>query len=76
MRTTIVVLVEDKPGVLARVASQFRRHVFNIQSMDATTSGPGLTTLRMTVDDEQRRITQLVGSLSKLINVLQVEEQG
>lgn len=76
MRTTIVVLVEDKPGVLARVASQFRRRLFNIESMAAGPSAPGITTITIAVDDEKRNIERLIASLSKLVNVLQVEDLG
>ena len=44
MQHTLVVLVEDKPGVLNRVASLFRRRVFNIESLsvgrtDSVTAG-------------------------------------
>ncbi len=76
MHTTIVVLVEDKPGVLARVASQFRRRLFNIESMAAGASAPGITAITIAVDDEKRNIDRLVASLSKLVNVLQVEDLG
>lgn len=76
MHTTIVVLVEDKPGVLARVASQFRRRLFNIESMAAGASAPGITAITIAVDDDKRSIDRLVASLSKLVNVLQVEDLG
>ena len=76
MHTTIVVLVEDKPGVLARVASQFRRRLFNIESMAAGASAPGITAITIAVDDDKRNIDRLVASLSKLVNVLQVEDLG
>ena len=76
MHTTIVVLVEDKPGVLARVASQFRRRLFNIESMAAGASAPGITAITIAVDDEKHNIDRLVASLSKLVNVLQVEDLG
>jgi acetolactate synthase-1/3 small subunit len=76
MHHTIVVLVEDKPGVLARVASQFRRRLFNIESMAAGQSAPGITAISIAVDSNKRDVDRLVASLSKLINVLQVEDLG
>ena len=74
MRTTIVVLVEDKPGVLARVTSQCRRHLFNLESMAAGASAPGISAITITMDDEKRNIQRLIASISRQVNVLQVEE--
>ena len=74
MHHTLVVLVEDKPGVLARVASQFRRRMFNIESMSASVTAPGITSITFAVDSDQTSVDRLVGSLSKLVNVLQVED--
>ena len=75
MRTNIVVLVEDKPGVLARVASQFRRRQFNIDSMATQANAPGITAITVAGDDEQKNIERLMGGLSKIVNVLQVEQR-
>ena len=44
MQHTLVVLVEDKPGVLSRVASLFRRRAFNIESLTVGhTDQPGVS---------------------------------
>ena len=54
MQHTLVVLVEDKPGVLNRVASLFRRRVFNIESLSVGhTAEPGIS--RMGKSVTQRR---------------------
>jgi len=71
---TFVVYVEDKPGVLNRVASLFRRRNFNIESLTVGhTEKPGIS--RMTIamranDDVAKRV---VANLYKLVNVLRVE---
>lgn len=72
---TFVALVEDKPGVLNRVASLFRRRAFNIESLTVGhTEKPGVSrmTIVTTMDDYTARI--LEANLGKLVNVLYVEE--
>jgi acetolactate synthase-1/3 small subunit len=72
---TFVAYVEDKPGVLNRVSSLFRRRGFNIESLTVgQTDRDGVS--RMTVvihadDDTARRV---VANLYKLVNVLRVDE--
>jgi acetolactate synthase-1/3 small subunit len=72
---TFVAYVEDKPGVLNRVSSLFRRRGFNIESLTVgQTDREGVS--RMTVvihcdDDVARRV---VANLYKLVNVLRVDE--
>jgi acetolactate synthase-1/3 small subunit len=71
---TFVVYVEDKPGVLNRVASLFRRRGFNIESLTAGhTEQPGVSrmTIVMRASDEVAR--RVVANLYKLVNVLRVE---
>jgi len=74
-KRTFVVYVEDKPGVLNRVASLFRRRNFNIDSLNVgQTNEPGVS--RMTVvceadDDKARRIE---ANLYKLVNCLYVDD--
>jgi acetolactate synthase-1/3 small subunit len=74
MMNTFVVHVENKPGVLTRVASLFRRRAFNIDSLTVgRTEKPEVSRMTITVDagpDEARRIE---ASLYKLVNVLLVE---
>jgi acetolactate synthase-1/3 small subunit len=76
MHHTLVALVEDKPGVLNRVASLFRRRNFNIESLTVgRTAQSGIS--RMTVVLDSDRTSELVAAhLYKLVNVLQVEDLG
>ena len=51
---TLVALVEDKPGVLNRVASLFRRRAFNIESLTVGhTEDPGVSRMTIVVDSNQ-----------------------
>jgi len=72
---TLVALVEDKPGVLSRVASLFRRRGFNIESIAV---GPAETPLhsRMTivVCGDEARVEQVRKQLEKLIEVVKVTD--
>ena len=53
MQHTLVVLVEDKPGVLNRVASLFRRRVFNIESLSVGhTAEAGISRMTIVVDSD------------------------
>lgn len=73
MNHTIVALVEDKPGVLNRVASLFRRRAFNIESLTVGhTEQPGISRMTIMVDSDDQNIERLVGYLYKLVNVIQV----
>jgi acetolactate synthase-1/3 small subunit len=73
MRHTIVVLVEDKPGVLNRVASLFRRRAYNIESLTVGhTETAGVSRMTITVDGDETSTERLVAYLYKLVNVLQV----
>ncbi len=54
MEHIFVVLVEDKPGVLNRVASLFRRRAFNIESLTVGhTDQPGISRMTIVVDGEK-----------------------
>lgn len=73
MNHTIVALVEDKPGVLNRVASLFRRRAYNIESLTVGhTEQPGISRMTIMVDSEDPNIERLVAYLYKLVNVIQV----
>src|SRR5437762_13653931 len=76
MNHTVVALVEDKPGVLERVASQFRRRSFNIVSVSAGRTAPGMSCITVVVDSDKRSVDRVIASISKLVNVLQVEDLG
>jgi acetolactate synthase I/III small subunit len=73
---TLSVLVEDKPGVLARVAALFSRRGFNIESL-AVGATEQKDTSRMTivVSAEETPLEQITKQLNKLINVIKIIEQ-
>ena len=73
MRHTLVALVEDKPGVLNRVASLFRRRVFNIESLTVGhTDQPGISRMTIVIDSNQTNAERVTAYLHKLINVIYV----
>jgi acetolactate synthase I/III small subunit len=75
MKHTISVLVENKPGVLTRVAGLFARRGFNIDSLIvAETENPALSRMTITVDEADRRVEQLTKQLHKLINVIKITD--
>jgi acetolactate synthase-1/3 small subunit len=71
---TFVVYVEDKPGVLNRVASLFRRRAFNIASLTVGhTEQPGVSRMTIVVEADDMVASRIEANLYKLINVLYVE---
>jgi acetolactate synthase-1/3 small subunit len=75
MLHTLVVLVEDKPGVLNRVASLFRRRAYNIESLTVGhTDMDGISRMTITVEGDQQHIERLTWYLYRLVNVIQVED--
>ena len=72
---TLVVRVENKPGVLARVAGLFARRGFNIVSLAvAPTENELFSRLTIVVDAESVPLDQVVKQLDKLINVVEIQE--
>ncbi len=70
---TIVILVEDLPGVLNRVASTFRRRAFNIESLTVGhTETPGISRMTIVVESDPSSVERLIALLYKLVNVIQV----
>ena len=70
---TIVAHVEDRPGVLARVASLFRRRGFNIESLTVgPCEEPGISRMTIVVDGDDRTVDQVCRQLYKLIDVVSV----
>jgi len=68
-------LVEDKPGLLTRVAGLFARRGFNIESLAVgKTEIPGLSRITVVVDVEGQPLEQVTKQLNKLINVLKIVE--
>jgi len=71
----IIALVEDKPGVLNRIASLFRRRGFNIQSLAVGSSEqPGLSRMTIVVGGNSRVVEQVRKQLAKLIEVIKVSD--
>ncbi len=72
---TIVTTVENKPGVLARVAGLFARRGFNIESLAvAPTANERFSRITFTVDVASASLEQVVKQLDKLINVVEISE--
>ena len=72
---TLVALVEDKPGVLNRVASLFRRRSFNIESLAVGGSEqPGLSRMTIVAIGDSAHVEQVRKQLEKLINVVKVAD--
>jgi acetolactate synthase-1/3 small subunit len=72
---TLVALVEDKPGVLNRIASLFRRRAFNIKSLTVGGSEqPGLSRMTIVVVGDSAQVEQVRKQLDKLINVVKVSD--
>ncbi|MEJ1155740.1 MULTISPECIES: acetolactate synthase small subunit [Microbacterium] len=68
-------LVEDKPGLLTRVAGLFARRGFNIESLAVgVTEVPGLSRITVVVDVDQLPLEQVTKQLNKLVNVLKIVE--
>ena len=73
---TLSVLVEDKPGVLARVAALFSRRGFNIESLAVgATEVKGMSRMTIVVSVAETPLEQITKQLNKLINVIKIVEQ-
>lgn len=72
---TVIALVEDRPGVLNRVASLFRRRGFNIESLAVgPTEQVGLSRMTIVVDGATAPVEQVEKQLYKLIDVVKVAD--
>ncbi len=72
---TFAVYVDDKPGVLNRVASLFRRRAFNIESLTVGhTETPGLSRMTVVVDTDEYGARRLEAHLYKLVPVRRVDD--
>ena len=73
MKHTISLLVENKPGVLSRVASLFSGRGFNIESLSvAETIDPKISRMTILTRGDDRILEQITKQLNKLINVIKV----
>jgi acetolactate synthase-1/3 small subunit len=77
----LVALLEDKPGVLNRMASVFRRRGYNIESVNVidtinvgSSELPNLTRVTIVVSGSKDMVTQLKRQLEKIIDVVKVSD--
>ncbi|MCX6029531.1 MAG: acetolactate synthase small subunit [Chloroflexi bacterium] len=71
----LMALVENKPGVLTRVASLFRRRGFNIESLTVGhTDNPDISRMTIVVDASKTNATMVANNLFKLVNVIDVQD--
>ena len=69
------ILVENKPGVLARIAGLFSRRGFNIQTLAVgPTDDPTISRITLTVDGALHPIDQVTKQLHKLVNVIKIRD--
>lgn len=75
MKHTLSVLLEDRPGALARISTMFARRGFNIDSLAVgPTERPGVSCITLRVDCSQHSLEQIEKQIHKLVNVLRVTE--
>src|SRR5579862_6097683 len=75
MLHTFAIYVDDKPGVLNRVASLFRRRAFNIESLTVGhTERPGVSRMTVVVDTDDYGARRLEANLYKLVPVRRVDD--
>jgi len=78
MQHTLIALVEDKPGVLNRVASLFRRRNFNIASLNVgRTEKPDVSRMTIVIDDKSSSpidAQRVEANLYKLVNIIDVQD--
>lgn len=68
------ILVENNPGVLARVSSLFGRRGYNIDSLTVSeTNNPGTSNITLTVTGDSRILDQIIKQLEKLLEVISVK---
>ena len=73
MKHVLAILVENKSGVLARVAGLFSRRGFNIDSITVgETTEPGISRMTITLEGDEAVVEQVMKQLNNLINVLKV----
>lgn len=75
MRQTLIATVENKPGVLNRVASLFRRRNFNIDSLNVgRTENADISRMTIVVDSRDTEARMVEANLYKLVNVIDVQD--
>jgi acetolactate synthase-1/3 small subunit len=74
-RHTLSILVQDQPGVLARISSLFSRRAYNIESLAVgPTETEGVSRMTVVVNVDEHALEQVTKQLNKLINVLKIVE--
>lgn len=74
-RHTIIAWMEDKPGVLNRVAGLFRRRNFNIESLTVgQCETPGISRMTFVASGSPRELRQVQTQLDKLINITKIQD--
>jgi acetolactate synthase-1/3 small subunit len=74
MPITLVIHLEDKPGVLNRVASLFRRRDLNIDSLTVgRTDAPGVSRITAVIDAPDEAAPRIEANLYKLVNVIRIQ---
>ncbi len=72
---TLEVLVENSPGVRARVAGLFSRRAFNIDSLNVgPTQDPTISKMIIVIGVEGHSLEQVIAQLDKLISVISIKE--
>lgn len=75
MDRTLIATVADRPGVLNRVASLFRRRAFNIESLTVGhTERSGISRMTIVVDSRRTDAMKVAQNLEKLVDVIDVED--
>ncbi len=75
MKHTVAILVENRPGVLTRVAGLFSRRGFNIESLAVgVTENPDISRMTIVVTGDDRILEQVMKQLNKLIDVIRVSD--
>lgn len=74
MLNTLIVFVENKPGVLSRVASLFRRRGFNIDALTVgRTEKPDVSPMTISLEADHDQARRIEANLYKMVNVLLLE---
>jgi len=75
MKHTLAILVENKPGVLTRVAGLFSRRGFNIESLAVgVTENPDISRITIVVSGDDNILEQVEKQLNKLIDIIRVSD--
>ncbi|MDF2546811.1 MAG: ilvN1 [Anaerosolibacter sp.] len=75
MKHTLIVLVENNPGVLSKVSGLFSRRGYNIESLVVSaTDDPNTSRMTIVVDGDDKIIEQVSKQLHKLIDVIKVQD--